>query len=107
MITDKWHDLLDLDLLRLIQLGKETEGNKGAQTIGVGRERGVRSHVAGRGRRGGRGLTQGMQCRLGDDGSRTMRSRVGRWHRVRRIHEEGRGDGGGGASRRSSAPSIG
>jgi hypothetical protein len=68
MITDKRHDLLDLDPLRLIQLGKETEGNKEAQTIGVGRERGVRSHVAGRGRRGGRGLTQGMQCRLGDDG---------------------------------------
>jgi hypothetical protein len=68
MITDKRHDLLDLDLLRLIQLGKETEGNKGAQTIGVGRERGVRSHLAGRGRRGGRGLTQGLQCRLGDDG---------------------------------------
>jgi hypothetical protein len=40
----------------------------GTQTIGVGRKRGVRSHLAGRGRRGGRGLTQGMQCRLGDDG---------------------------------------
>jgi hypothetical protein len=52
-ITDKHHDHLDLDLLHLIQLEKETEGNKGAQTIGVGRERGV---------------TQGMQCRLGDDG---------------------------------------
>jgi hypothetical protein len=38
------------------------------QTIGVGRERGVRRHVAGRGRRGGRGLTQGLQCRLEDDG---------------------------------------
>jgi hypothetical protein len=67
MITDKQHDHLDLDLLHLIQLERETEGNKGAQNIGVGRERGVRSHVAGRGRRGGRGLTQGLQCRLGDD----------------------------------------
>jgi hypothetical protein len=38
------------------------------QTIGVGRERGVGSHLAGRGRRGCRSLTQGMQCRLGDDG---------------------------------------
>jgi hypothetical protein len=57
MITDKRHDHLDLDLLRQLQLEKETEGNKGAQTIGVGRERGVRSHLAGRGRRGGRGLT--------------------------------------------------
>jgi hypothetical protein len=34
-----------------------------------------------------------------------MRSSVGRWHRVRRIQEEGLGGGGGGASRRSSAPS--
>jgi hypothetical protein len=67
-ITDKQHDHLDLDLLHLIQLEKETESNKGAQTIGVGRERGVRSHLVGRGRRGGRGLTQGMQCWLGDDG---------------------------------------
>jgi hypothetical protein len=60
MITDKRHGHLDLDLLHLKQLLKETEGNKEAQTIGVGRERGVQSHVAGRGRRGGRGLTQGM-----------------------------------------------
>jgi hypothetical protein len=50
MITDKRHDHLDLDLLHLIQLERETEGNKGAQTIGVGRERGVRSHLVGRGR---------------------------------------------------------
>jgi hypothetical protein len=35
MITDKRRDHLDLDLLRLIQLGKETEGNKEAQTIGL------------------------------------------------------------------------
>jgi hypothetical protein len=34
-----------------------------------------------------------------------MRSSVGRWHRVRRIQEEGLGGGGDGASRRSSAPS--
>jgi hypothetical protein len=34
-----------------------------------------------------------------------MWSSVGRWHRVRRIQEEGLGGGGGGASRRSSAPS--
>jgi hypothetical protein len=57
MITDKRHDLLDLDLLHLIQLGKEAEGEKEAQTIGVGRERGIGSHLSGRGRRGGRGLT--------------------------------------------------
>jgi hypothetical protein len=38
------------------------------QTIGVGRECKVGSHLVGRGRRGGRGLTQRMQCRLGDDG---------------------------------------
>jgi hypothetical protein len=68
MITDKQHDHLDLDLLHLIQLERETEGKRGTHTIGVGRERGVGSHLAGRGRRGGRGLTKVLQCRLGDDG---------------------------------------
>jgi hypothetical protein len=57
MITDKRHDLLDLDLLHLKQLLRETEGKVEMQTIGVGRERGVGSHLSGRGRRGGRGLT--------------------------------------------------
>jgi hypothetical protein len=71
------------------------------QTIGVGCRGGVRRHL-GRGHRGGRGLMQGSQWRVEGD---AMRSSVGRWHRVRRIHEDVLGGGGGGASRRSSAPS--
>jgi hypothetical protein len=58
MITDKELDHLDLDLLLLKQLlKKETEGERGSQTIWVRGERGVGGHLWGRGRRGGAGLT--------------------------------------------------
>jgi hypothetical protein len=34
-ITDKQHGYLDLDLLHLIQLERETEGNKGRRPSGL------------------------------------------------------------------------